>query len=135
MSAALLTPTRIYVNPVLNALKSGVDIKALAHITGGGLIENIPRVLKNGLGVEIDLSTIAPPPVFSWLASVGGIAASEMIRTFNCGTGMALIIPESQARATIDQFTQWGETAHDIGRVIKSDEPFTTINQLEFKSL
>lgn len=135
LSAALLTPTRIYVKPVLNALKSGVDIKALAHITGGGLIENIPRVLKNGLGVEIDLSTIAPPPVFSWLAGVGGIAASEMIRTFNCGTGMALIIPESQARATIDQFIQWGETAHDIGRVIKSDEPFTTINQLEFKSL
>ncbi|GJE16481.1 phosphoribosylformylglycinamidine cyclo-ligase [Methylobacterium marchantiae] len=98
---ALLEPTRIYVKPLLAALKSTDGIKALAHITGGGFPDNLPRVLPDGVGIMIDLDTIVPPPVFGWLAREGNVAEHEMLRTFNCGIGMvAVVSPESVGAVT-----------------------------------
>ncbi|NRA99257.1 MAG: phosphoribosylformylglycinamidine cyclo-ligase [Rhodobacteraceae bacterium] len=91
LGEALLAPTRLYVRAVLAALRSG-GLHAAAHITGGGLTENLPRVLPEGLGASVDLSTITPPAVFAWLAEAGGIAEAEMLRTFNCGVGMVLVV-------------------------------------------
>jgi phosphoribosylformylglycinamidine cyclo-ligase len=114
--AALLTPTRLYVKPVLQVLKT-VPIKALAHITGGGLIENIPRVLPDGLGVEIDGTRWTAPPVFGWL-SRQGVADSEMARVFNCGIGMVVVVAPAQARAALDGFAAAGQPAQEIGRIV-----------------
>ncbi len=100
LGEALLEPTRIYVKPLLAALKAGAPIKALAHITGGGFPDNIPRVLPEGLGAELDLAAIAVPPVFGWLARTGGVGEREMLRTFNCGIGMVLAVrPAGQVDA------------------------------------
>ncbi|MEO0932073.1 MAG: phosphoribosylformylglycinamidine cyclo-ligase, partial [Pseudomonadota bacterium] len=90
MGAALLAPTRLYVKPVLEAIRFG-GVHALAHITGGGLTENLPRVLPNGLGAKIDLNAWTLPRVFQWLAETGGVTESEMLKTFNCGIGMVLV--------------------------------------------
>ena len=98
LGAALLTPTRIYVKPLLAALKAtGSAIKALAHITGGGFPDNIPRVLPERLGALVNLSAIAPPPVFGWLSRTGGVEAREMLRTFNCGVGMIAVAAAEDA--------------------------------------
>ena len=88
----MLTPTRLYVRPLLQALERTRGIYALAHITGGGYPDNLPRVLDDGLAVSLDLGAFAPPPVFSWLAAVGNLDEEEMLRTFNCGFGMAAFI-------------------------------------------
>jgi phosphoribosylformylglycinamidine cyclo-ligase len=104
LAQALLVPTRIYVKPLLAALKQTQTIKALAHITGGGFPENIPRVLPKHLGVTVDLSAISVPPVFQWLAKEGGVAEREMLRTFNCGIGMVVAVSKSgaeEARAAL----------------------------------
>ena len=101
LAAALLTPTRLYVRPLLDALKRTRGIHALAHITGGGYPDNLPRVLDDGLAVSLDLDAFAPQPVFSWLASAGGLDEAEMLRTFNCGFGMAAFVSadsEGEAR-------------------------------------
>jgi phosphoribosylformylglycinamidine cyclo-ligase len=92
LGRALLTPTRLYVRPLLEALKRTPGIYALAHITGGGYPDNLPRVLDDRLAVSLDLSGFAPQPVFSWLASTGGLDEAEMLRTFNCGFGMAVFV-------------------------------------------
>ena len=97
LARALLTPTRLYVKPLLAALKATDGVKALAHITGGGFPDNIPRVLPKTIGVELDLTKIPVLPVFRWLAAAGGVAEREMLRTFNCGIGM--IVVASQAKA------------------------------------
>jgi phosphoribosylformylglycinamidine cyclo-ligase len=100
LAAALLTPTRLYVLPLLQALRQTRGIHALAHITGGGYPDNLPRVLDDSLAVSLDLDAFAPQPVFSWLASVGSLDAEEMLRTFNCGFGMAAFVAaESEAEA------------------------------------
>lgn len=117
LGEALLTPTRIYVRSVLAALRAGVRLKALAHITGGGLPDNIPRVLPAGLGVEIDLSAIASPPVFEWLARSGPVAETEMLRAFNCGVGMVAIVAPGDAEAALESFRTSGENASVIGQV------------------
>jgi phosphoribosylformylglycinamidine cyclo-ligase len=114
---ALLEPTRIYVKPLLAALKAGAAIKALAHITGGGFPDNIPRVLPDGLGVELDLGAITPPPVFGWLAEAGGIADTEMLRTFNCGIGMVVVAAEADAEAVATALRAAGEHPLRLGRV------------------
>jgi phosphoribosylformylglycinamidine cyclo-ligase len=101
LAAALLTPTRLYVLPMLDALKRTRGIHALAHITGGGYPDNLPRVLDDGLSVSLDLNAFPPQPVFSWLASVGDLDEGEMLRTFNCGFGMAAFVSaecEAEAR-------------------------------------
>ena len=100
LAAALLTPTRLYVRPLLQALKRTRGIHALAHITGGGYPDNLPRVLDDGLAVSLNLNAFAPQPVFSWLASTGNLDEGEMLRTFNCGFGMAAFVSaDSEAEA------------------------------------
>ena len=103
LGEALLTPTRLYVKDALAAMKSG-GVKGLAHITGGGITDNLPRCLPDGLDGEVDLSTITVLPVFSWLAKQAGIAESEMLRTFNCGIGMVAVADEAHADAVIAAF-------------------------------
>jgi phosphoribosylformylglycinamidine cyclo-ligase len=126
LSDALLVPTRIYVKPILSALKASIGIKALAHITGGGFIDNIPRVLPDGLAAHIDLGTIDVPPVFGWLAKSGGIADREMLRTFNCGVGMIAVIAPSEAEALIAHLTEAGETAWVAGALVdRADDAVT----------
>jgi phosphoribosylformylglycinamidine cyclo-ligase len=98
LAEALLEPTRLYVKPLLAALKAANGIKALAHITGGGFPDNIPRVLPDLIGVDLDLAAIPVLPVFSWLAKTGGVAMHEMLRTFNCGIGMVVMAEAAQAQ-------------------------------------
>ena len=98
LGAELLEPTRLFVRPALAAIRAG-GVHALAHITGGGLTENLPRVLPEGLGAEIDLTAWEMPPVFSWLAQAGGVAEAEMLRAFNCGIGMVAVVAPDRAEA------------------------------------
>ena len=115
LAQALIEPTRIYVKPLLAALKSGPGIRGLAHITGGGLTENLPRVLHDTLSATIDLSALAPPPVFSWLKTEGGVEESEMLRTFNCGTGMVVIVDADEADGISTVLADCGETITRLG--------------------
>jgi phosphoribosylaminoimidazole synthetase len=119
LGEALMEPTRIYVKPVLTALKAGVPIKALAHITGGGVTENLPRVLPADVSAEVHLNAIDVPPVFSWLAQAGGVAETEMLRTFNCGIGMILIVPKGDAEAALTHFSDSAIGAAQIGAVVE----------------
>jgi phosphoribosylformylglycinamidine cyclo-ligase len=131
LSDALLVPTRIYVKPLLSALKAGIGIKALAHITGGGFIDNSPRVLPEALGAHIDLSAITVPPVFGWLSRVGGLEEREMLRTFNCGVGMLAAVAAEDAQKLVDHLNATGETAALVGRLTeRAAEPVTFENSL-----
>ncbi|KAJ1679738.1 hypothetical protein EV182_001429 [Spiromyces aspiralis] len=112
----LLTPTRIYVKPLLPLVRDG-EIKAMAHITGGGFIDNIPRVLPNDLAVEIDLTAWQLPRVFQWIKASGNVQAVEMARTFNCGVGMILIVDQQRADAVVAALKAEGESAFVIGKV------------------
>jgi phosphoribosylformylglycinamidine cyclo-ligase len=126
LSGALLTPTRIYVKPLLSALKAGIPLKALAHITGGGFVDNIPRVLPDAAAAHIDLGAIAVPKVFGWLARVGGMDEREMLRTFNCGVGMICVIAADEAARLVDHLNAQGETAAVIGAITeRAGEPVT----------
>ncbi|MEO3998725.1 phosphoribosylformylglycinamidine cyclo-ligase [Mesorhizobium sp. CAU 1732] len=122
LGEALLEPTRIYVKPLLSAIRSTHGIKALAHITGGGFPENIPRVLPADFSAELDLDAIDPPKVFSWLAKTGGVAANEMMRTFNCGIGMVLVVAAGQAAQVAAVLQQSGEDVTTIGRILPRRE-------------
>ncbi len=121
LGRALLTPTRIYVKPVLATLRATAGIKGLAHITGGGFWENIPRVLPDGTVARVDLARIAVPPVFKWLAKVGGIAEHEMLRTFNCGIGMIIVVVADQADAVAASLAAEGETVTRLGSIEAGD--------------
>ncbi len=125
IAEALLTPTRIYVKPILKALKKGLGIKALAHITGGGFTENIPRVLPKGTVAAIDLSAVPYPSVFKWLARQGGVIEAEMLRTFNCGVGMIVVVKAKDAKAIAATLQRAGETVVTLGtiRARKGKEP------------
>ena len=116
LADCLLAPTRIYVRGCLAALRTG-GVRALAHITGGGLPENLPRVLGPGLAAEIVPGSWPVPPVFDWIAAQGRIDEPEMRRTFNCGIGMAVVVAPDAADAVQAAFAQEGETVHRIGRV------------------
>ena len=116
---ALLTPTRIYVRSLLGALKAGKAVKALAHITGGGFVENVPRVLPEALAARIDLAQIAVPAVFGWLAEIGGIAQDEMLKTFNCGIGMVAVVPGDAVDEIIHQLAESGESVRRIGEIVE----------------
>jgi phosphoribosylformylglycinamidine cyclo-ligase len=118
LAEALLTPTRIYVRPLLQALKATDGIKALAHITGGGFPDNIPRVLPDGLGVALDLTAIPVPPVFGWLAKVGGVAEREMLRTFNCGVGMIVAADLGKADEVEAALQAAGEAPVRLGEIV-----------------
>ena len=116
LGEALLTPTRLYVRSTLEAIKSG-GVHGLAHITGGGLSENLPRVLPEGLGARIDLDAWDLPGVFGWMAGVGGIEPGEMLKTFNCGIGMVLVCAPDRADAIAGLLIDAGETVSRIGTV------------------
>jgi phosphoribosylformylglycinamidine cyclo-ligase len=116
LAEALLTPTRIYVKLVLDLIRNIGGIKGLVHITGGGFIDNIPRVLPDDVGVSLDLNRIEVPPVFQWLAKTGGVAEHEMLRTFNCGIGMVLIVEGEKSDALIAALQAAGERPIVIGR-------------------
>ena len=122
MAEALLVPTRIYVKPVLAAIRAtggGADgaIKGLSHITGGGLAENLPRVLPNGMAAHVDLATWRAPAVFNWLARAGNLDDAEMLRTFNCGIGMVVIAARDRADAVMAALVDAGEKPIRIGEV------------------
>ncbi len=132
LSEALLTPTRIYVKPLLSALKAGIGLKALAHITGGGFIDNIPRVLPDELEAHIDLDQVSVPRVFSWLSRVGGMDEREMLRTFNCGVGMLCAVAAGDAERLVAHLVEAGETATIVGHLVpRSGEPVTFEGRLD----
>ena len=116
MGETLLAPTRIYVKPV-RALFDVVDVKGMAHITGGGLTENTHRMFPDGLQAEIDPSSWPRPALFDWLAEAGGIATDEMRRTFNCGIGFVLVVAAHEADAAMHALADLGETPYRIGIV------------------
>jgi len=117
LAEALLEPTRIYVKSILAAIRETHGIKALAHITGGGFPENIPRVLSKAYAAEIDLDTVDAPAVFSWLAAEGGVAQEEMLRTFNCGIGMVIVVASGQAAQVAAVLQKAGEHVTTLGRI------------------
>ena len=120
LADALMAPTRIYVKPVLKLLQQ-IDIHAMAHITGGGLLENIPRVLPTGTRAVIDSSQWQRPAVFDWLQQSGNIEDSEMYRTFNCGIGMVLIVAKEDVKQALELLNAEGEKVFPIGRIDKAD--------------
>jgi phosphoribosylformylglycinamidine cyclo-ligase len=118
LGEALLEPTRLYVKPVLAALRATSGLKALAHITGGGFTDNIPRVLPDTVAVELDLDRVPVLPVFQWLARTGGVAEAEMLRTFNCGIGMVAVVAPDRADAVEAAFRSAGEDPVRLGSVV-----------------
>jgi len=118
LGAALLAPTRLYVKQALAAVRAG-GVHGLAHITGGGLTENPPRVIPEGLACAIDLSAWELPPVFRWLANTANMAEGELLKTFNCGIGMMLVVAEDRAEVLADLLRAEGETVVTMGRVVK----------------
>jgi phosphoribosylformylglycinamidine cyclo-ligase len=134
LGAALLTPTRIYVKSCLAAVRTG-KVKALAHITGGGLLDNVPRVLPDGIGADLDANAWRAPEVFDWLAETGAIAGSEMAHAFNCGIGMTVITAPGDATEIAALLTAEGENVTQIGTVVARGpgEPEIKISGLEEK--
>lgn len=118
LGEALLEPTRLYVKPVLTALRATSGLKALAHITGGGFPDNIPRVLPDAVAVRLDLDSVPVLPVFQWLARTGGVAETEMLRTFNCGIGMVAVVAPDKADAVEAAFRGAGENPVRLGAVV-----------------
>lgn len=118
---ALMAPTRIYVKPVLR-LAELLTIKGIAHITGGGITENVPRILGAGLAAEVDAGSWDVPPVFRWLQREGNIETAEMRRTFNCGVGMTIIVDPADADAAIAALTEAGEQAWRLGSIVAGTE-------------
>ncbi len=131
LAEALLTPTRIYVKQVLAAIRETGAIKGLAHITGGGFWENIPRVLPDNLAARIDLKQIPVSGVFKWLAKVGGISAHEMLRTFNCGIGMIVVVSPDMAVEVAASLTAQGEAVSRLGVIEASSGPSHVIGDGE----
>ncbi|MFC6635088.1 phosphoribosylformylglycinamidine cyclo-ligase [Microbulbifer taiwanensis] len=121
LAQALMAPTRIYVKNLLQLMKSS-QVNALSHITGGGLLENLPRVLPEGACARIDVSSWEMPPVFRWLRDAGNIDAREMYRTFNCGVGMVICVPAGAADAALETLRQLGEDAFVIGSIETATE-------------
>jgi phosphoribosylamine--glycine ligase/phosphoribosylformylglycinamidine cyclo-ligase len=120
LGRALLTPTALYARTVLPAARAGL-VKAMAHITGGGFVDNVPRALPASLGARIDVAQWALPPVFRWVMRAGAIAPGEMTRTFNCGIGMMLIVARDKVGDALQVLAQAGQTeVYTIGEVVAS---------------
>jgi len=117
IGTTLLKPTRIYVKPILEIIKTK-NIKGIAHITGGGLTKNVPRILPENLDANIDLNTWSPEPIFSWLKDNGRIMNSEMLSTFNCGIGLVLIVDQSDSKNISNMLTDLGEKVFEIGEIV-----------------
>ena len=116
LSEVILAPTRIYVKPVLQLMQS-IDVKGLAHITGGGIVDNVPRVLTEGLTAHIDGKSWPRPPLFTWLQEQGNVAEAEMLRVFNCGIGMVIIVAAADAESAAANLRAAGETVWPVGRI------------------
>ncbi len=131
IAQTLLEPTRIYVKSCLAAIATG-NVHGLAHITGGGLVENIPRVLPEGLGVDLIAGSWSVPAVFAWLSQTGGVPRDEMVRAFNCGIGMVAIVAETEADAVMQVLSNHDETVQIIGNVVpcNPDAPRVSIEGL-----
>ncbi len=121
LSDVLMAPTRIYVKPLL-ALMASMEVKGMVHITGGGLVENIPRVLQDHVTAVLDASSWTMPPLFQWLQQHGGVADAEMHRVFNCGIGMTVIVSKENADAAMAQLQAAGETVFRIGEIRAREE-------------
>ncbi len=119
LGEVLLTPTKIYVQPVLQAQLTGMEIHGMAHITGGGLPENLPRCLAEGQSVKIDTTSWVIPPIFQWLAQAGQVSVNSMFNTFNMGIGFVLIVPPNQADETLNWFKSQDVESYKIGEVIE----------------
>ncbi len=117
LGEALLTPTALYVKSALAAIREG-GVKGLAHITGGGITENVPRCLPDGLDAALDLTSWTPLPVFGWLARAAAIPQEEMLRTFNCGIGLVVVVAPASVDTTIAAFAAHGQTANVIGKLV-----------------
>ncbi len=122
LGEVLITPTKIYVKPVLNLLDEGVAIHGISHITGGGFYENVPRMMKEGLCAEIDTASYPLPEIFTLMAEVGSIPMRDMYNTFNMGIGMILAVPASQADKALELLEQSGETAYRLGVITTGEE-------------
>jgi phosphoribosylformylglycinamidine cyclo-ligase len=120
LGAALLAPTRLYVKQALGAIRAG-GVHALAHITGGGITENPPRVVPDGLACEIDLSAWTLPPVFRWLATTAGMSEAELLKTFNCGVGMMLVVDAARADEITALLAGMGESVFRIGTIVPGE--------------
>jgi phosphoribosylformylglycinamidine cyclo-ligase len=120
LGEALIAPTRLYVKSALAAIATG-GVKGLAHITGGGITENLPRALPDGLDAQVDLGAWTPLAVFGWLSKSAGIAAAEMLRTFNCGIGLVVVADAEKADAVIGAFGAANQMAVRIGTLVKGD--------------
>ncbi len=120
LGTALLTPTRLYATTVLEAIRAG-GVHGLAHITGGGLSENLPRIFPPGLGCDVNLAAWRLPAVFGWLAATGGISEAELLKTMNCGIGMVLVVDAARLTEVSALLSELGETAYQIGQV--TDRP------------
>jgi phosphoribosylformylglycinamidine cyclo-ligase len=127
LGGALLAPTRLYVRSCLRAIRETGAVKGLAHITGGGFTDNIPRVLPRHLGVGIDLARLAVLPVFKWLAEQGGLAELELLRTFNCGIGMIAIVRPDAVEQVTDILTEAGESVALLGEVIPAQGEYRVV--------
>ena len=121
LADVLMAPTRLYVKPLL-ALMASMEVKGLVHITGGGLVENIPRVLADNLTAVLDGKSWTMPPLFQWLQQHGGVADAEMHRVFNCGIGMTVIVSKENADAAFAQLQAAGETVYRIGEIRAREE-------------
>ena len=125
LGESIMTPTRIYVRSCLAAIRATDAIKAMAHITGGGLAENIGRVLPQGLAAEIDLASFDVPPVFKWLATTGPVRTADMVRTFNCGIGMIVVAAAGRVAEAVSALAAAGEEVAVIGRLVEHHRPAT----------
>jgi len=121
LGEAFLEPTRIYVKPLLAAIRETGGVKAMAHITGGGFTENIPRVLPEHLGASINLDAVSPPPVFGWMAKTGGVEQSEMLRTFNCGIGMVVVVSADKLSEVKTVLEANRETVCELGTLTSNN--------------
>jgi phosphoribosylformylglycinamidine cyclo-ligase len=123
-----MEPTRIYVKPVLKLLET-VPVKGLAHITGGGITENVPRILQKNLSARIKKAAWPRPELFNWLQREGNVAEDEMYRVFNCGIGMVLVVNASDAKGAADHLRAQGETVYEIGKIeASSGEPVAVVD-------
>lgn len=122
LGAELITPTQIYVKPILEFLATGIEVHSMAHITGGGLPENLPRCLNKDQSIEVKLGSWTIPPIFNWLAQAGKVQQEAMFNTFNMGIGFVVIVPPSLVESSLEWFRSQGIIASEIGRVISGND-------------
>jgi phosphoribosylformylglycinamidine cyclo-ligase len=128
---ALMAPTRIYVKSLLSMMRgTDIPVHALSHITGGGLLENIPRVLPDTLAAHVDLSTWQRPEVFNWLQAQGNVSETEMHRVLNCGIGMVVVVPQAHAEQAMAHLQAQGEIVYQIGKIIQRQEEAVVLENL-----